>query len=104
VYNIKINSVEGEYSKDFAKVVITGPMNLYIHMSSGSDGRNSYDFDTYIFSGDSKNYLSIWNMKKQREELADFFSGNADIKNRILNKEFDKKIPDLAKEYNSKMN
>ena len=44
------------------------------------------------------------NIKKQREELADFFSDNADLKARILNKEFDKKLPDLVKEYNSKTN
>lgn len=85
VYNIKVNSVEGEYAKDFAKVIITGPMNLFVHMSSSSDGRNSYETDSYIFSKDNKNYLSLWNIKKQREELADLFSGNEDLKNRILN-------------------
>ncbi len=100
VYNIKVNSAEGEYSKDFAKVVITGPVNLYIHMSSSFDGRNDYDDDCYVFSKDNKTYLGIWNAKKQRQELADFFSDNADLKARILNKEFDKKIPELVKEYN----
>jgi hypothetical protein len=73
VYNIKINSIQGEYSKDFAKVVISGRMNLFIHMSSGSDGRNDYNIDSYIFSKDNKNYLGIWNIKKQREEVAELF-------------------------------
>ena len=104
VYNIKVNSVEGEYSKDFAKVVTTGPMNLYIHMSSSFDGRNDYDNDCYVFSKDNKTYLGIWNVKRQRTELADFFSANADLKARILNKEFDKKIPELVKEYNGATN
>jgi len=104
VYNIKVNSVQGEYSKDFAKVVITGPMNLYVHMSSSFDGRNDYDIDSYVFSKDNKTYLAIWNVKKQREELADFFAANADLKARILNKEFDKKLPELVKEYNGKTN
>lgn len=104
VYNIKINSIQGEYSKDFAKVAISGRMNLFIHMSSSSDGRANYNNDSYVFSKDNKNYLGIWDVKKQREEIAQLFSDDAEIKTRILNKEFDKKIPELVKEYNSKMN
>ena len=73
-------------------------------MSSSFDGRNDYDIDCFVFSKDNKIYLGIWNVKKQREDLADFFAANADLKARILNKEFDKKIPDLVKEYNSKTN
>jgi len=42
--------------------------------------------------------------KKTKRRACRFFSGNADIKNRILNKEFDKKIPDPVKEYKSKKN
>ena len=103
-YNIKINSIQGEYAKDFAKVVVSGRMNLFVHMSSSSDGRTDYDNDSYVFSKDNKNFLGVWNVKKQREKIAELFSDNAEIKARILNKEFDKKIPELVKEYNSKMN
>jgi hypothetical protein len=100
VYNIKINSIQGEYVKDFAKVVVSGRVNLFIHMSSSSDGRSSYTIDSYVLSKDNKKYLGIWDAKKQREEIADFFSDNTAVKTRILNKEFDKKIPELAQEYN----
>jgi len=102
VYNIKINSIQGEYKKDFAKVIVSGRMNLFIHMSSSSDGKSDYDNDRYVLSKDNKNYLGIWNSKKQREEIASLFSADADIKARILNKDFDKDIPGLVKEYNSK--
>ena len=102
VYNIKINSIQGEYKEDFAKVVITGRMNLFIHMSSSGDGKSFYDNDRYVISKDSKIYFGIWNAKKQRKEIAYFFSDDPDIQSKILNKEFDKKIPELVKEYNSK--
>jgi hypothetical protein len=104
VYNIKINSIQGEYAKDFAKVVVSGRMNLFTHMSSSSNGTTDYDIDSYVFSKDNKNYLGVWNVKKQREEIAELFSADPELKTRILNKEFDKKIPELVKEYNSKMN
>jgi len=78
VYNIKINSIQGEYKEDFAKVVISGKMNLFIHMSSSSDGKSDYDNDRYILSNDNKNYLGVWNVKGQREEIAALFSDDAD--------------------------
>ena len=100
VYNIKINSISGKYVRDFAKVVATGKVNLYLHMSSSSDGRNGYDNDRYVLSKDGKTFLGIWNPKDQREEIAEFFSDNTEIKTRILHKEFDKSIPELVKVYN----
>ena len=100
VYNIKINSISGSYKRDFAKVIATGKVNLFLHMSSSADGRSSYDNDRYVLSKDGKQFLGIWNPKDQREEIAEFFSDNAGIKTRILNKEFDKSIPELVKVYN----
>jgi hypothetical protein len=100
VYNIKINSVSGEYAKDFAKVVAIGKMNLFVHMSASSSGTWDYENDVIVLSKDGKSFLGIWNPKKQREEIAELFSDNPGIKARILNKEFDKNIPGLVTEYN----
>lgn len=100
VYNIKINSISGSYVRDFAKVIASGKVNLYLHMSSSADGRNSYDNDRYVLSKDGKKFLGIWNPKDQRKEIAEFFSDNPEIRARILNKEFDKNIPELVKVYN----
>jgi len=107
VYDIKINSIEGEYEKDFAEVIVTGKMNLYVHLSASYDGRSSYDNDRYVLSKDNKSYIGIWDFKKQRNEIAELFSDNADIKAKILtitSKEFYKHFPELVKEYNSKSN
>jgi hypothetical protein len=101
VYNIKVNSIEGEYAKDFAKVIIAGAMNLH-EFKFRWDGQLWY-WQLCFF----KRWKHLcWNMeyKKTKRRACRFFSGNADIKNRILNKEFDKKIPDPVKEYKSKKN
>jgi hypothetical protein len=100
VYNIKINSIQGEYVKDFSQVHIVGAMNLFIHKSTSGDGRYVYDNNRYIISKDNKIFLGIWNEKKQREEIANFFSDSMDIKQRILNKKNDINILDIVKEYN----
>ena len=73
-------------------------------MSSGGSGNSNVDIDRFVLSRDNKNYLGIWNSKHQRKEIAALFSDDADIKTKILDKEFDKKIPELVKEYNSKNN
>jgi hypothetical protein len=101
VYNIQINSVSGKYAKDFAKILVKGKMNLYMHMSSSGDGRNSYDNDRYVLSKDGKKFLGIWNPKDQRNEIADLFADNPDLQSRIRNKEYDKKIYELVIAYNS---
>jgi hypothetical protein len=100
VYNIKINSIQGEYVKDFAQVRIAGPMNLFIQKSISGDGKYVYENDRYVISKDNKKFLGLWNEKKQREEIAGFFSDNVDLKERILDKKNDINIPDLVKEYN----
>src|SRR5688572_3900549 len=38
VQNIKINSIHGEYKRDFAQVIEIGSINLFVHKSSSSDG------------------------------------------------------------------
>jgi hypothetical protein len=100
VYDIQINSISGKYAKDFAKVLLKGKMNLYMHMSSSSDGRSNYENDRYVLSKDGKKFLGIWNPKDQRNEIADLFSDSPDIQSRIRNKEFDKKIYELVIAYN----
>ena len=100
VYNIKINSISGHYDRDFAKVIATGRVNLYLHMSASNDGRQSFENDRYVLSKDGKTFFGIWNPKDQRKDIADFFSDNAELKKRILNKEFDGSITALVQVYN----
>src|SRR5688572_7377908 len=45
VQNIKINSIAGEYTRDFAQVVEVGHINLFVHKSSSSNGQYSYEHD-----------------------------------------------------------
>lgn len=104
VYNFKINPMKGEYKEDFVQVGIIGKMNMFIHFSSSGDGKSFYDFDSYVLSKDNQHFLGIWKVKSQRKEIAQLFSNDEEIKIKILNKEFDKNIPELVKEYNSKNN
>lgn len=100
VYNIKINSIQGAYVKDFAQVSIVGPMNLLIHKSTSGDGRYIYNHERYVLSKNNNEFLGIWNEKKQRDEIADFFSSNLDLKQKILDKNYEIDIPELVREYN----
>ncbi|MBD80439.1 MAG: hypothetical protein CL840_16100 [Crocinitomicaceae bacterium] len=91
VKNIKINQVQGKYEIDFAQVSIVGPMSLYFHKSSSSDGVNYFYHSKWILSNDGENFLCIYKgIKKQRNDLAELFSATPRLKTRILNKELDK--------------
>jgi hypothetical protein len=103
VYNIKINSIQGEYKKDFAKVIISGPMKLYLHLSSSSDGRVDYDNDRYVISKDNKVFFGLWNKISVREDVIDLFSETPDLQKKIRGKVFNNDIIGLVKTYNAIM-
>jgi len=100
VQNIKINSINGEYARDFAQVVETGHLNLFVHKSSSSDGKFSYEHDKFVISKDNKVFLGIWNFNKQRNEIAEYFSERPDLKNQILDKKDETTLQTLVKEFN----
>jgi hypothetical protein len=101
VQNIKINSISGEYKRDFAQVVQVGLMCLYVHKSSSSDGHYGYTHDNFVISKDNKTYLGIWNLKTQRNEIAAYFNDRPDLKEKLLNKDVDlTSFQGLVKAYN----
>lgn len=100
VKNFKINHITGMFDEDFAKVLQTGKMNLYEHRSLIVDTYIFYQRDRYILSKDGNKFLGIWNATKQREEISLLFADNPELMNRVLNKEFDNKIPELVALYN----
>lgn len=100
VKNFKINYINGVFDEDFAKVLQTGKMNLYEHRSLIVDTYLAYEKDHYILSKDGNTFLGIWNATKQREEISLLFADNPELMNRVLNKEFDNKIPKLVALYN----
>ena len=100
VQNIKINSIHGEYARDFAQVIEVGRINLFVHKSSSSDGKFSYDHDKFVISKDNKVFLGIWNINKQREEISEYFSERPDLLAKILDKKDETPIPMLVKEFN----
>jgi hypothetical protein len=105
VQNIKINVIQGEYEQDFAKVLISGPMNLYLHYSSSSDGQRSYANDRFVLSVDgSGKYFGLWNIKRQREDLAPLFDEMPTLAQQILDKEYDYvDLPKIVKHFNDYM-
>jgi hypothetical protein len=105
VQNIKINAIQGEYEQDFAKVLVTGPMNLYLHYSSSGDGQRSYANDRFVLSvAGSREYFGLWNMKRQREDLAPLFDKMPTLAQQILDKEYDYvDMPEIVKIYNDYM-
>lgn len=100
VQDIKVNYLNGEFEKDFAKVIYTGIINLYEHQCLESDGEFIYKKEHYVLSKDDKIFFGIWNINKQREEISLLFSDSPDLIHRILNKEFDEDIPKLVALYN----
>lgn len=100
VYNLKINSIQGKYERDFAEVKFIGTINLYIHRSTSSDGRMVYFHNRYVLSKDNKEFLGIWNKKRQRNEIAAYFSDREDLRQIILNKKNEMDIESLVSEYN----
>jgi len=100
VGDFKINSISGVYNKDFAQVLDTGAIKLYLHYSSSSDGKASYDHDRYIITKDNVKYLGIWNGNKQRDEIAAYFVDRPDLKNKVLDKKSDVSFQELVKDYN----
>jgi hypothetical protein len=99
VHNIKINSIAGEYTKDFAQVIETGVINLFLHKSASSDGKSSYEHDNYVISKDNK-YLGIWNFNKQRNEIAEYFSERSDLREKILDKNDKTPFETIIREFN----
>jgi len=73
VYNIKINSASGEYARDFAKVIMTGRVNLFVHMSASSDGRSDFENDRYVLSKDGKTFLWHLEPQKSKKSISGFF-------------------------------
>ena len=102
VQNIKINSIHGEYTRDFAQVIEVGRINLFVHKSSSSDGKVSYDHDKFVISNDNKVFLGIWNFNKQREEISEYFSERPDLKAKIMDKKDETPVQTLVKEFNKK--
>ena len=105
VQNIKINAIQGEYEQDFAKVLVAGPMNLYLHYSSSSDGQRSYSNARFVLSADgSADYFGLWNIKRQREDLAPLFDKMPTLAQQIFDKEYDYvDMPKIVKIYNDYM-
>ncbi|HOX82113.1 MAG TPA: hypothetical protein PLJ60_16030 [Chryseolinea sp.] len=99
VHNIKINSIAGEYTKDFAQVIETGAIKLFLHKSASSDGKYSYENDIYVISRDNK-YFGIWNFNKQRDEIAAYFSERPDLREKILDKKDKTTIRELVRDFN----
>jgi len=104
VQNIKINSIQGEYKRDFAQVIEVGRINLFVHKSASSDGQFSYDNDKFVLSRDNKVFLGIWNINKQREEIAEYFSERPDLLAKILDKKDETPIQTIVKEFNKNAN
>jgi hypothetical protein len=98
IYNFKINSISGNFEKDFVQVAVIGKMNVYIHKCSSSDGNVFYDHERTVLSKDNKAYLGIWNAKKQQDEIANWFSDRPDLKEKVVQGNFD--LPRLVAEYN----
>ena len=101
VKNIKVNHINGNFEEDFAKVIETGKINLYQHQSRVSDGLFLYDKEHYVLSKKCKEFLGIYNLNKQREEISLFFEDQPELMNRFLDKEFDSDLQQLIKLYNN---
>lgn len=99
VQNIKINSISGEYVKDFAQVIESGSISLFVHKSTSGNGQMVFDNDRYVISKGSK-FIGIWNYKKQKDEIAKFFEDRQDLKDKILSMDESESIQKLVKEYN----
>jgi hypothetical protein len=100
IRNFKINSISGDYVRDFAQVMVTGRLKLFVHKSASSDGQFNYDHDKFVLWDEKNGYLGIWNSNKQREEMAKYFSGRTDLVEKILNKKDETPIPDLVRDFN----
>lgn len=100
IRNFKINSISGDYVQDFAQVVETGPINLFIHKSSSSDGKATYEHDNAVLSNNKNGYFGIWNFVKQREEIAMYFSDRPDLVEKILNKKDETPLQELVRDFN----
>jgi len=81
-------------------VVEIGPIILFVHQSTSSDGKYSYEHDKFVISRDNKVYLGIWNFNKQRDEIAEYFSERSDLKEKILYKKDETPFQTLVKEFN----
>lgn len=102
VKNIKVNHINGVFEKDFAKVVKTGKLNLYQHQSRVSDGLFLYNKEHFVLSKDGSDFLGIYNINKQREEISLLIADQPELMSRFLNKEFDSNIPEMVALYNKR--
>lgn len=100
IQNFKINSISGEYAKDFVQVIEVGQISLYLHRSSSSDGKMVYEHDNYVISSGTKKCLGIWNFSRQREEIASYFSERPDLVEKILDKKDKTSVRLLVRDFN----
>lgn len=100
IQDFKINSISGEYAKDFVQVIEVGQINLYLHKSASYDGKIHHENDSFIISSRNKGNLGIWNFNRQRDDIANYFSRRPDLVAKILNKKDDTPIRLLVRDFN----
>jgi hypothetical protein len=96
VHNVKVNNQKGRFPAEFARVIQKGRLNLLVETCVVYGGRYGTTRHPYILSRNEDKFLCIWNAKRQRDALAEYFSDDPALRLRILNKEFDKDIPGLV--------
>ena len=102
--NFEINATWGSYKKDFVKVLKVGPLCLYQHFSSGSmNGKYWYSTDCYVIAEAGKSiFLGLWNLGKQKEDIAQYLRGKGKVYDKFLNRKMMyAEIPALIDAFNA---
>jgi hypothetical protein len=100
IENFRINAISGVFTKDFAQIVSGGIIKLYLHRSTANNGQSSVDISRFVISKDNIKYLGILGDKKQRKEIAEYFSGRSDLQDQILQSGRDLPMQELVEDFN----
>ncbi len=103
VRNFRISNFDVWFKKDFALVLESGPLTLFLHKSISKEGtRFTYINDRYILLKEGKHF-GLWSVNKQRHDLVAFLSDNEALCQKIIDLEYDDDVPGIVRVYNAEV-